>query len=209
MAVIIQDVVYPVMIFYRTKKRMIIRFKKSTFHVSVPKRTSKTWVEKQVLMHGKTLLEKVKSVPQPFTNQGLYLYGQWHLYQDFPQILQTNQKEKLADFSPYQKLMKNQFRTDLEHRVEHWKQSLKITTPYRTRVRIMQTRLGSNSRKTKTLTFAMKLMHFDWKIIDAVIAHELIHDLHFDHSKKFYDALYHAYPTYQQEHAKILRGQYR
>jgi predicted metal-dependent hydrolase len=73
----------------------------------------------------------------------------------------------------------------------------------------MSTRLGSNSRRTKRLTFALKLIHFSWPIIDAVIVHELIHDRHFDHSPRFHQALRVAYPRYDEEHAKILKGQHQ
>ncbi len=209
MTVVIQDVVYPVTIFYRSKKRMIIRFKDQSFHVSVPKKTGEDWIEKQVMLHGKKLLEKVKSIPQPFNNHGLYLYGEWHDYIDLLTLIKPKKMNSVEDVFPHYDSLKSQFIQTLQLRVKHWQKQLHISTPYRIRVRLMHTRLGSNSRLTKTLTFAMKLIHFAWPIIDAVIVHELMHDLHFDHSKKFYQALYHAYPPYKQEHAKILKGQYK
>ncbi len=209
MTVVIQDVVYPVTIFYRSKKRMIIRFLNQSFQVSVPKRTGEDWIEKQVMLHGKKLLEKVKHIPQPFNNHGLYLYGEWHDYKDLAHLFQGKKINNIEKNSPYHDSLKSQFTQTLQLRVKHWQKQLQIQTPYRIRVRLMHTRLGSNSRRTKTLTFAMKLIHFAWPIIDAVIVHELMHDLHFDHSKKFYQALYHAYPPYKLEHAKILKGQYK
>ncbi|MEY3609843.1 MAG: hypothetical protein RLZZ264_364 [Bacillota bacterium] len=209
MTVVIQDVVYPVTIFYRAKKRMTLRFKDQSFHVSVPKRTNEDWIEKQVIIHGKKLLEKVNRIPKPFNHQGMYQYGDWHLYQDLSKFINNKTKDSLAIFSPYTDSLKSMFTNDLQQRVKYWQEALKIKTAYRIRVRLMHTRLGSNSRRTKTLTFAMKLIHFAWPIIDAVIVHELIHDIHFDHSNQFYNALYQAYPLYQIEHAKILKGQYK
>jgi predicted metal-dependent hydrolase len=101
------------------------------------------------------------------------------------------------------------FLPQLIARVHHWQIKLAITRPYRIRLRSMRSRLGSNSRKTMTLTFASKLMHVAWPMIDAVIVHELIHDRHFDHSPNFYQALKEAYPDYEQEHAKLLLGHYQ
>jgi predicted metal-dependent hydrolase len=209
MTVVIQDVVYPVTIFYRAKKRMILRFKDQSFHVSVPKRTGEDWIEKQVMLHGKKLLEKVNKIPKPFNEQGMYVYGEWHRYLDLSDFFKTKRNGVTSTASPYVDALKSTFTEDLQQRVKHWQQKLTIKTPYRIRVRLMHTRLGSNSRRTKTLTFAMKLIHFAWPIIDAVIVHELMHDIHFDHSKRFYNALYQAYPLYQVEHAKILKGQYK
>lgn len=209
MTVVIEDVVYPVRIFYRTKKRMIIRFKDHSFHVSVPKRTGEDWIEKQVMIHGKKLLQKVNKIPKAFDNQGMYLYGEWFRYQDLANL----SKKKPIDLTlmqlPEMDALKSNFIEALQQRVKYWQEKLKIKTPYRLRVRLMHTRLGSNSRRTKTLTFAIKLIHFAWPIIDAVIVHELMHDIHFDHSDKFYQALFQAYPPYPVEHAKILKGQYK
>lgn len=209
MTVVIQDVAYPVRVFYRAKKRMILRFKDQTFHVSVPKRTGEDWIEKQILTHGKKLLEKVNKIPKPVNQQGMFMYGNWKSFQDLSNVLKKNETDLSIDHLPYFDSLKLTFISDLQKRVRHWQKTLNIPTPYRIRVRVMETRLGSNSRRTKTLTFAMKLIHFAWPIIDAVIVHELMHDIHFDHSPKFYNALYQAYPPYQVEHAKILKGQYK
>lgn len=209
MTVVIQDVAYPVTIFYRAKKRMILRFKDQSFHVSVPKRTNEDWIEKQVIIHGKKLLEKVNRIPKPFNHQGMYHYGDWHSYQDLSKVIKKKPSDSTTIVSPYTDSLKLTFTNDLQQRVKYWQVALNIKTPYRVRVRLMHTRLGSNSRRTKTLTFAMKLIHFAWPIIDAVIVHELIHDIHFDHSNQFYKALYQAYPPYRVEHAKILKGQYK
>jgi len=209
MIVVIQDVAYPVTIFYRAKRRMILRYKEDGFQVLVPKRTSEDWIEKQILLHGKKLLEKIKKIPQPFNDKGMYLCGAWEHYpiQFKGFIIQKPHPQVKAN--PYSMELRVSFTEAIGERVQWWQHRLKIKTSYRIRVRIMTTRLGSNSRKTHTLTFAMKLIHFAWPIIDAVIVHELIHDTHFDHSKNFYSALYQAYPTYEQEHAKILKGQYQ
>jgi predicted metal-dependent hydrolase len=209
MTVVIQGVVYPVTVFYRAKKRMILRFKEESFHVSVPKRTNEDWIEKQVIIHGNKLLEKVNRIPKPFNHQGMYHYGNWHSYQDLSKFINKKPIDSTAILSPYTDSLKSTFTHDLQQRVQYWQEALKIKTPYRIRVRLMHTRLGSNSRRTKILTFTMKLIHFAWPIIDAVIVHELIHDMHFDHSNNFYKALYQAYPLYREEHAKILKGQYK
>lgn len=209
MTITLAGKVYPVHIVHRAKKRIILRFKDEQFFVSMPKRTSQAWLAKQLHDHGERLIQKIKAIPVPFNASGLYLYGEWVPYMH---MHQHGLKRIDGPFSYQEKAwqpLKKSFQAALLNRVHHWQKKLAITTPYQIRVRHMQTRLGSNSRKTKRLTFAYKLIHFAWPIIDAVIVHELMHDRHFDHSPRFYQALYDAYPAYPREHGKILKGQYQ
>ncbi len=208
MTVKIQEKTYPVYITHRAKKRTILRFKNDVFFVSSPKKTPLIWIEKQLQLHGEKLIKRIQSIPVSWTEQGMYLLGTWL---DQPKVMKTfhfDESMAMAAFIKHRSL-KDWFLTLLTKRVSDWQKTLGIKTPYQVRVRIMSTRLGSNSRRTKRLTFALKLIHFSWPIIDAVIVHELIHDRHFDHSPRFHQALRDAYPRYDEEHAKILKGQHQ
>lgn len=97
----------------------------------------------------------------------------------------------------------------LAQRVPHYETMMKIAPRYRVSIRKMTTRLGTNSRRTKRLTFALKLAHYDHAIIDAIIVHELTHHFHFDHSTSFYRTLLRFYPDYRRAHDKIKQGLYQ
>lgn len=209
MTIVLGEKTYPVTIFFRAKKRIILRFKDGQFIVSMPKRTSQTWLRAQLQQHGEKLIKKVTSIPTPFNESGMYFYGEWKTYTTLTKQLGLTSSLPFSYRETSWQTLKEHFKDRLIQRVQYWQKRLDILTSYQVRVRHMATRLGSNSRKTKRLTFAYKLVHFAWPIIDAVIVHELIHDRHFDHSPRFYQALTSAYPAYHLEHGKILKGQYQ
>jgi len=208
MTVVIQEKKYPVSITHRAKKRTILRFKNDVFFVSSPKKTPISWIEKQILLHGEKLIARMQNIPVSWNEKGMYLLGSWVDKNKLYKTFSVEELISMADFMKHRSL-KEWFLTLLTKRVKDWQKMLNISTLYLVRVRTMSTRLGSNSRRTKRLTFALKLVHFSWSIIDAVIVHELIHDRHFDHSPRFHQALRDAYPRYDEEHAKILKGQHQ
>lgn len=209
MTIAIRGKSYPVIVSHRATRRIILRFRDEQFYVSLPRRTPKKWLLTQLKTHAETLLLKRLHHPLAFNQDGVFLYGAWMPYPQLSYYFKGAESLPFHYRHPQWNALKIDFTQRLIQRVASWQRQLKITTPYRVRVRHMQTRLGSNSRKTQRLTFAYKLIHFAWPIIDAVIVHELIHDWYFDHSPQFHQALLRAYPTYLQEHDKILKGQYR
>jgi predicted metal-dependent hydrolase len=208
MTVVIRDKTYSVLITHRAKKRTILRFKNDVFFVSSPKKTPLSWIEKQLQLHGEKLIKRIQNIPVSWNEQGMYLLGTWVDQPKAMKTIQLAESMSMAAFIKHRSL-KDWFLTLLTKRVNTWQKTLGIKTAYQVRVRIMSTRLGSNSRRTQRLTFALKLIHFSWPIIDAVIVHELIHDRHFDHSPRFHQALRDAYPRYDEEHAKLLKGQHQ
>jgi len=208
MNVVIQNKTYPVLISHRAKKRTILRFKDNGFLVSAPKKTPLSWIEKQIQLHGEKLIKRIENIPVSWNHQGMYLLGTWVDHATLEKTFHLKESLSVSALMKH-RLIKEWFLALLTKRVHHWQKTLAITTPYLVRVRMMTSRLGSNSRRTKRLTFALKLIHFAWPIIDAVIVHELIHDRHFDHSPRFHQALRLAYPRYDEEHAKLLKGQHQ
>jgi predicted metal-dependent hydrolase len=208
MTIVINEKTYSVLISHRAQKRTILRFKNDVFFVSSPKKTPITWIEKQIQLHGEKLINRIQNIPASCNELGMYLLGEWV---EKPKLVKTFHLHEPISMTALLKhsMVKSWFLILVIERVKHWQKKLDIKTPYLVRVRTMSTRLGSNSRRTKRLTFALKLIHFSWPIIDAVIVHELIHDRHFDHSPRFHQALRVAYPRYDEEHAKILKGQHQ
>lgn len=64
-------------------------------------------------------------------------------------------------------------------------------------IRNQRTRWGSCS-SNGNLSFNCLLMLLPDEIIDSVVAHELCHRKHMNHSKAFYDELTKVFPNYQQ-----------
>ena len=64
-------------------------------------------------------------------------------------------------------------------------------------IRNQRSRWGSCSSKGN-LNFNCLLMLLPDEVIDSVVAHELCHRKHMNHSKDFYDELTRVFPNYQQ-----------
>ena len=70
------------------------------------------------------------------------------------------------------------------------------------KIKNLKSRWGSCSIK-KNLSFNLKLMYFNYKVIDYVIIHELCHLKEMNHSKKFWDLVEGIVPEYKA-HRKQL-----
>ena len=64
-------------------------------------------------------------------------------------------------------------------------------------VRCQRTRWGSCSSKGN-LNFNCLLVLLPTEVMDSVIAHELCHRKHMNHSTAFYDELYRLFPNYKR-----------
>lgn len=65
------------------------------------------------------------------------------------------------------------------------------------KVKNLSSRWGSCSAK-KNLSFNLKLMYFDYQVIDYVIIHELCHLKELNHSKKFWKLVEDIIPNYRE-----------
>ena len=82
--------------------------------------------------------------------------------------------------------------------VSHWK----IITP-KLRYRTMKRRWGSYNKTTNTITLNTALIKLTPEIIDYIIAHELCHTIHFNHSARFYDELSKLHPTWKEQKREL------
>lgn len=85
-------------------------------------------------------------------------------------------------------------------KVSHWK----IKTPF-LRFRFMKRRWGSYNKTTNTITLNTSLVKVSPEIIDYIIAHELCHTIHFNHSKEFYSELSKLHPTWKNQKSELDR----
>jgi predicted metal-dependent hydrolase len=96
----------------------------------------------------------------------------------------------------------------VSERTTYFEQLMNIPVGYICKIRNMSSRYGVNSKNTKSLTFTTSLIHYDPKVIDSVVVHELSHYFEFNHSQKFYAIVYKYCPDYKMYHAKLRKHQY-
>lgn len=205
----VKDREYPVIIHYKRVKNVIFRFKDNAFHISCPIFTLKSQIIKGLDKYGEKLSKIETKREDGFTDEHLYLFGhKINLTLPVGEINFSNgEKIKYKSKEDLERKLKKFYLPYLTQRVRYWEGVMNLPS-YKVRLSKMSTRLGSNSRKTKTLNFAFCLMHFSFEVVDSVIIHELAHIVHFDHSKKFYDVVYKYCPNYKILNKKIKDREY-
>ena len=183
-----------------TRKRirsLILRMdiKTSSLRISAPNHVKDKDIDAFVTKHLPKLLAKMSSYEEKKEEGHHYLFGERH------DLSFASNKEE-TDF------LKKKGREYLLEKVPYYEKMMGIAKPYKIRVREMKTRVGSNSSKTHTLTFATTLFRYAPEVIDSVIIHELAHDRVRNHGKSFYEVVYRFDPDYKIHHRKLNKHQY-
>lgn len=187
-----QNESYEVTITYKKMRNVIFRLDDHHVKISAPTRLKSDQVIARLDTYFPAIKKKLALTQMPIGDDYLYLFG-----------------EKLAKSAAYSEAYLKQRLLDYcEKQVEHIRTKMHIPLRYKVSIRPMKTRFGTNSRKTNTLHFALKLVHFDPTIIDSVIYHELAHYYHFNHQADFYRTLLQYCPDYWKLHHKLIKGIY-
>ncbi len=169
-------------------------------------------------------VEKIKqSQPSPLLYDGktLYYLGQPYtlrLCQGLPHITMTKNKIRIQCYTQDQQKLRTMYLQWLKVRAKHTFSTLldellplpaPYTVPYPTiQIRNMKSIWGSCSIHDTKIRLNLQLIKADTLCIQQVLLHELIHFLHPNHSKAFYDVLNQIMPDWQI-HKKRLETQYR
>lgn len=200
---------YPVHVTYKKMRRVVFRVKDGTIHISSPIRLAHI----RLLGHLSDMMPRLEPMLKrepPQNDHELYLLGEKKsIVYSAKAFLITEQEVCAKDEASLTRNLRKWGTGYLTQRVRYYEALMGITKPYDVRLRVMDTRYGSNSRATHRLTFALKLIHYAPSIIDAIVVHELAHDFYFDHSSKFYQIIHQYCPNYKQEHLKLRKGMYR
>lgn len=188
-----QNETYEVIITYKKMRNVIFRLNDHQISISAPLRLKGDDVLARLETHFPSIQKKLKMAQLPMGEDYIYIFG--HRLQKLPIHTKTYLKETLLQYC--------------EQQVSHFRSKMHIPLKYKVSVRLMKTRFGTNSRKTNTLHFALKLVHFAPEIIDSVIYHELAHYYHFNHQPDFYATLLHYCPDYWHLHQKLVKGVYQ
>ena len=192
-----EGVVYPAVITFKRMRSLTLRYdpEKKTLRVSCPNGTLYRDIDAFVRKYLPKVTKKVLKKSNPYDGQTLYVLGE--------------QKEvgemEAEEITAYYKRIGLPY---IQGRVAYYRDLMGVKLDYRVRMRDMKRTYGSNSKKTKTLTFQARLMAFHPDIVDSVVVHELAHHFQWDHSKKFYDVVYRYCPQYNALRKKLIHGQY-
>ena len=202
------DKQYVVQVNYKKGLRNIhFRYRDDKFVVSSPYLVSKNKIFEGLRKHADYLLKHAEN-EKPAGDNYLYILGIKTPISDQGEINFTNgNKIVYKSRDDLNKKLRKYYLDLVTRRVRYYEQIMKVES-YNVRVKNMKTRLGSNSRKTKTLYFSLSLLSYSYDVIDSVVIHELTHILVFNHSKEFYKILYRYCPNYDECRKRLREAQY-
>ena len=185
---------YKVVIEKKRIKNCYFRFNSGVFYASCPILYPKGILLKELAKYAGKLIKEPRI---DLENDSIQILGQkvtspTHIFNILGFSLLINSEEEFF------KMVKPIFEKYLQLRVFEFSKVMNVPITYKVRVQKMKTRLGSNSKQTKTLNFNLKLIHFSKEAIDSVVIHELAHYFHFDHSDNFYQVVYRYCPNYDK-----------
>lgn len=198
---------YLVKVHYLSTRRIRYVYRKDGFHISCPYFTLKSTLTKGLDKYALGLIDSYKSTLG---------YDESHMYILGTNVDLTNRDTisfsngisvHFKDVDSLRKALKVPFLKIVTERVRHYEQVMNTKT-HNVRIRDMRTRLGTNSKRSNTITISLNLVHYNIDIIDSVIIHELAHDYYFDHSKDFYKVVYKYCPSYDKLRKHILKGRF-
>ena len=186
-------------------KNMYLRYdqNKYCFKITADKKTPIDEIVKFFKEYFPRYEKKMKNFMYLYNNQ-TYFYGKHYYLDELSDELGL--KNELRNLEDLYKAEKDNFLAFIKERVVFHKEKLGIDTDYKIKVAKKNTNLGWNCIEDKTLSFNLRLMHYDKEVIDIIVIHELIHHFHKKHDKKFYDTLYAYAPNYEEIHNRLEEG---
>lgn len=205
---IINDQKYEVVVTYKPLKKTIsYRFRHGKFVVSAPTFCPYYEIEKGLVKFGPRLLRS-STKQSPYFEDKVYIFGYVYSLEDGEVTFPNGKTILFEDRAGFEKKLKKVFLEVVTELVRINEKKMNIDQKNNVRVRKMKTRYGSNSKRTQTICIAFELVHYELDIINAIVIHELAHCLVFDHSKKFYDLVYHYCPNYKELHKSLRKGEF-
>ena len=196
-------------VIYKTKriKKIIIRFKDDTFYISMPLFSLKITAYKFLSDVGLKLIKKIKkSNTYDLENGYVFLYGKKYTKNIDGLFFINNNEYKIDNINDFYNLFITDYFHLLKSRVDYYKNIMNIPVDYKIHIKNVKTILGSNSLKTKSLTFSIILIHYPLVVIDSIVVHELAHYFYRNHSKNFYNVVYKYFPDYKKGLSIFKKG---
>ncbi len=198
---------YNVILYLKSKKQRNIyyRFKENHFEISAPLSVKIEDIYKGLDQYGKGLIKKGKSKNKPFSNDGVYILGNFVSIKDgFVNVL--GRSFLFKDEENFYKQAKKIFLPILTSRVHYFEKIMGVDKPYNVSLYYKSSAYGTNTLGSHKIILSSYLIHFSMDIIDSVIVHELAHFYIRNHSKSFYNVVYKFCPKYDELHKKLSGG---
>ena len=181
----------PVHVRHSHQRNIYYRYRKDGFRVSAP-----------YLANQKTILRGLDKFAEKLVNQFEKAHSNYSFDNDFVYLLgeQISLKElNIENMPELQQFLQKNAEISIKELVRKNEEIMKISEPYKVKIKPTERQFGSNSKRTHTLSFQIDLVHYSKEIIESVVVHELAHDFERNHSKNFYNIVYKYCPNYNQD----------
>ena len=188
----------PVHVRHSRQRNIYYRYRKDGFHVSAP-----------YLANQKTILRGLDKFAEKLVNQFEKAHSNYSFDNDFVYLLgeQISLKElNIENMLELQQFLQKNAEISIKELVRKNEEIMKISEPYKVKIKPTERQFGSNSKRTHTLSFQIDLVHYSKEIIESVVVHELAHDFERNHSKNFYNIVYKYCPNYKELQRKLKKG---
>ena len=198
---------YPVVITYKRMRSITYRFKKTYFAISAPYFTLDSQIIKGLNKFAKRLIEASKKEDEALTDDAVWIFGfKVNYNHDGGSIkFKDGSTLKYLDQEDLIDKIKKMYLDLMIQRTRYYENRMGINKPYRVRLRKMTTRLGTNSLRTYTITYADNLYSYSVDILDSLVVHELAHHFVHQHNDNFYKIVYKYCPNYDKDNRKLKR----
>ena len=189
---------YVVHVKHAYQRNIYYRYKEDGFYVSAPYLAGKKTITKGLDKFAEKLLKQYNNLNSnySFEDDFVFLLGE--------QVsLKSLNIENLQDLQGFLRKKAGIFISEL---VKKHEEIMGISEPYKVAVRNTVRQYGSNSKRTRTLSFQIDLIHYSTEIIETVVVHELAHEFERNHSKNFYNIVYKYCPRYKELQKKLKKG---
>lgn len=199
---------YPVIITRKRMKNITYRFRDGKFLISAPWYATKASFLAGLDKFADKLMNYDKKKISGKGSNYIYLLGEKYDIGPMGVLAFNNTTIVYSSPDDLDKKLKKWFLKFITLRVRYYQQLMGLEE-YKVRIQKMSSRYGSNSKHTKTLNFALLLMHYSQEIIDSVVVHELAHEVVYNHSDDFYRLVEKYYPQYKICHNKLKKGEFK
>lgn len=194
----LNDKDYKVVITYKKVRNISYRFRNETFFISA-----------NPLFPRKRILEGLEKFAPKLVAHYNRSNSNYDFNDDFVYILgKKNSLKSLGIFSEEEltKYLKKLALEKLTELTRKFEEIMSIKNPYKISVKKMNSRYGSNSLKTRSISYNLNLVHYSEEIMSTVVVHELAHEFHRNHQQKFYNCVYSYCPSYKELQRKLKKG---
>lgn len=198
--------IYKVEVIYKRSRTISYHFRNNAFLIYAP-----YFVSYNIILNGlnKFSNKLIKEDPRTLGKgkDFIYILGKKINIQNSGTITFSNGTMiTYKNMDDLDKKLRSVFLDIVKQRTRYYETVMNISTPNKVRVRNMFTRYGSNSLNNHSITYSLILLHYDIKIIDAIVVHELAHCFVRGHDKTFYDVIYKYCPDYKKLHFSLKKG---